>query len=128
MSKSPRAAAYIAATILALGTTSALAQSVGTTETFGPDGVVPAEHALAPAQKAAIYNLVAALKARWPAGAVSDTIGATVPPTAELHAIPAETETDDTPQLKYAFMEDKVVVVDPIRMRVVDVIHRTSLP
>jgi hypothetical protein len=52
-------------------------------------------------------------------------IGAPVPPSVVLQDLPDEVSLGDPPEelLRYAMVENDVVVVDPIRMRVVDVIR-----
>jgi hypothetical protein len=61
---------------------------------------------------------------------IAAAIGAPVPPSAALSDLPDQPAlgTDGTAVLKYAMVEEDVVVVDPIRMRVVDVIHPGAKP
>ena len=46
------------------------------------------------------------------------------------HQAAAIASVDDAPEkdLKYAMVEDDVVVVDPVKLRVVEVIHGTNRP
>lgn len=93
--------------------------------------------ALTPAQKSAIYNAVQAQRVRSAARVIiHPAIGAPVPPSLTLSDLPAEAMSvalpdqpgsDDAAFLKYAMVGDDVVVVDPIAMRVVDVIHRGAM-
>jgi Protein of unknown function (DUF1236) len=106
------------------------AQSLGPSETITPQGTVMQKFALTPAQKSAIYNAVLALRVRTATRGVPVTVGAPVPPSVALSDLPAEALSgQDTANdtggnlLKYAMVEDEVVVIDPIQMRVVDVIH-----
>jgi hypothetical protein len=67
-------------------------------------------------------------------GAVPSAVGAAVSPAAELAVLPhqaaAIASVDDAPgkDLKYAMVEDDVVVVDPVKLRVVEVIHGNNRP
>lgn len=80
---------------------------------------------LTPAQRRAIYAAVtkdkskAAAKIPFPA-----TVGAEVPPMLELHALPDDAVAGNQTAkfFEYTVVQDKVVLVDPTRMRVVDVI------
>ncbi len=115
---------------LLLGTAGAVAQSAGLDEAIGPHGAVTQNQALTPGQKNAIYNAVSQQKVRPPADRIAPAVGAAVPPSTELLDLPDQTHGDDTSSavLKYAFVEDQVVVVDPIAMRVVDVIRGGARP
>jgi hypothetical protein len=57
-------------------------------------------------------------------------IGAPVPPSTELLDLPNLVSNDDTAAglLKYAMVQSDIVVVDPLSMRVVDVIHGGAKP
>ena len=80
---------------------------------------------LTPAQRRAIYAAVTqdnnktAAKIPFPA-----TVGAEVPPMLELRALPDDAVAGNQTAkfFEYTIVQDKVVVVDPTRMRVVDVI------
>jgi hypothetical protein len=118
-----------------LGSTGAFAQAVGPDEVLDAGGAVTQQLALTEAQKAAIYNAVLAHRIRSSAGipgAVPAVVGAPVSPAVELTGLPdlaaAQASIDDrlATNLKYAMVEDDVVVVDPVRMRVVEVIHRNA--
>jgi hypothetical protein len=94
---------------------------------------VTQELGLSAAQKAAIYNAVLQQHAQRPPRnpqTVPVAVGAPVPPTIELAALPVQAAADDSlaTDLKYATVEDNVVVVDTIKMRVVEVIHRNTGP
>jgi Protein of unknown function (DUF1236) len=56
------------------------------------------------------------------------SVGATVPRSAVLLPLPDEARGDDLPgqYLKYATVDDNVVLVDSISMRVIDIIHRVG--
>lgn len=115
---------------LLLGTGGALAQSAGLDEAIGPHGAVAQPHALTPAQRNAIYNAASRQKARPPADRIAAAVGAPVPASIELLDLPDQARNDNALAgvLKYAFVENQVVVVDPIAMRVVDVIRGSARP
>jgi hypothetical protein len=116
--------------ITSVGPTAALAQSAGLDEAIGPHGAVMQKHALTPGQKNAIYNAVSQQKVRPPADRIAPAVGAPVPPSTKLLDLPDQAHGGNTSSavLKYAFVEDQVVVVDPIAMRVVDVIRGGARP
>jgi hypothetical protein len=119
------------ATLLGLlsGTLGASAQSAGLDEAIGPHGAVTQKNELTPGQKNAIYNIVIQQKIRAPADRIAPAVGAPVPPSTELLNLPDEAHGDTSlALLKYAFVEDQVVVVDPIAMRVVSVIRGNARP
>jgi hypothetical protein len=124
-----RIAAFTLATIV-LSATAAFAQSATPDEAMSPNGGVALGLTLTPAQKSAIYNAVFQQRAKPSAVMISTAVGAPVPQAAELSDLPAAA-TGDNPQaadLKYATVDKDVVVVDPVRMRVVDVIHDGIAP
>jgi hypothetical protein len=119
------------------GAKAALAQSAELDEAVGPHGAVLQKHALTPGQKNAIYNAISRQKLRSPADRIAAAVDAPVPPSAELldwPDLPDQAARDivldvSSPAvLKYAFVENQVVVVDPIAMRVVDVIRGSARP
>jgi hypothetical protein len=80
--------------------------------------------ALTPAQRRATYAAASkdqgkTAKVQFPA-----VIGAEVPPMIELYTLPDEVlaENHAAGSYEYTMEQDKVVLVDPTRMRVVDVI------
>jgi hypothetical protein len=80
--------------------------------------------ALTPAQRAAIYRQVSRDKSKTAAKEFSPVVGADVPPMIELYALPddAAAEVPAVKLYKYTLVANKVVLVDPTRMRVIDVI------
>jgi hypothetical protein len=116
---------FFAAVILGIGANGACAQSPGLDEAVGPNGVVTQSLALTPAQRSAIYNSIMRQPLHASSRGVTAAIGAPVPPSAALSDLPDQTVAGDGQDnfLKYAMVEGDVVVVDPIAMRVVDVIH-----
>ena len=121
--------------IVAIGvflTSGAFAQSVSPDEAVDRQGGVRQQLTLTAAQKNALYIAVLQQKVR-PTPAVSNSlpraIGAPVPSYLELADLPDETGAEPwAALLKYAMVEDDVIVVDPIRLRVVEVIHGGAKP
>ena len=85
----------------------------------GPKGGI--DLARAPAQRSAIYAEVSKDKSKTSPKDFSPVIGADVPPMIELYALPDDALVS-IPEVKlyeYTMVEDKVVIVDPTRMRVI---------
>jgi len=117
------------------GITSAVAQSFGPDEAVGVHGSVSQQTVLTPQQRRAIYEAVMRQKVHFAGPTVAAVVGAPVPPSLLLHDLPgsptgnSDQAADDSNArvLKYAMVADDVVVIDPIAMRVVDVIHRDGV-
>jgi uncharacterized protein DUF1236 len=79
---------------------------------------------LTAAQRRAIYAIVTKDKSKTAKIQFPATIGADVPPMLELYALPDDAVADNRTAkfFEYTVVQDKVVLVDPTRMRVVDVI------
>jgi hypothetical protein len=111
----------------------AAAQAIGPDEAVAPSGSLAQVTVLSPPQRRAIYESVARQRVRSAAPAVLAVVGAPVPPSLVLHDLPAQPSDPDQADdfgvrvLKYAMVADDVVVVDPIAMRVVDVIHSAGV-
>jgi hypothetical protein len=103
----------------------AAAQTAGPDEAMGANGGFTQKLSLTPAQKSAIYNAVMRQKVPTASRGITAAVGAPVLPSVPLNDLPSSNIIDGAGAglLKYATVEDDVVVVDPIRMRVVDVIH-----
>jgi hypothetical protein len=112
----------------AIGMSGAFAQSVGPDEGVSRDGEIAQPLSLTPSQKSALYNAVLQQRGRTSTMRIDPTIGATVSRSVELADLPDQAGIDDSFVLKYAMVEGDVVVVDPIRMRVVDIIHGSTRP
>jgi hypothetical protein len=121
-----------AAALLGLffGIAPALAQSAGPDEAIQPNGTVRQNLALTAGQRSAIYNIVIRQRAKPHAEQISVAVGAPVPPTIDLVDLPdqATVNNPSTALLKYAMVHGDVVVVDPVAMRVVDVIRSGAKP
>jgi hypothetical protein len=79
---------------------------------------------LTQAQRRAIYAAVSRNQIKPPQQRFPAKIGAEVPPMIELRPLPDEAVADN-PTAKfyeYTVMQDRVVLVDPTKMRVIDVI------
>ena len=121
-----------AAALLGLffGIAPALAQSAGADEAIQPNGTVRQNLALTAGQRSAIYNIVIRQRAKPHAEQISVAVGAPVPPTIDLVDLPdqATANNPSAALLKYAMVHGDVVVVDPVAMRVVDVIRNGAKP
>jgi hypothetical protein len=110
------------------------AQNFGPVEAVAPNGAVRQELALTAAQRSAIYNAVVQRRLRPPGTRIPVAIGAPVPRSAELLDLPDPTAAGEAwikssaSDLKYAIVEDDIVVVDPLRMQVVEIIHGGAKP
>ncbi len=102
---------------------SALAQS-SDTQTQTTAGSEQHALALTAEQRHAIYAAVSQDKSKAAKTQFSPTIGAEVPPMIELYTLPDQILADNhaAESYEYTLEQDKVVLVDPTRMRVVDVI------
>ena len=114
--------------IMGFGSTDALAQSAGPDEAVQPNGAVMQHVALTAGQKSAIYNAVIRQATRPRAEQMCAAVGAPVPPFAELSDLPDAASVGMPGVLKYAMVATDVVVVDPVAMRVVDVIRNGAKP
>ncbi len=108
----------------------ALAQSAIVDEAVTVSGPTTQEVALTAAQKHAIYNAILGQHVRPVAPQLPATVGASVPPSAQLFDLPDQATAGNpaAAYLKYALVESDVVVVDPKQMRVVDVIRGGATP
>ncbi len=123
---------YPALALLGLffGMAPALAQSASADETIQPNGTVRQNLALTAGQRNAIYNIVIRERVKPHADHLAVAVGAPVPPTIELVDLPdqATVNNPSAALLKYAMVHGDVVVVDPVAMRVVDVIRNGAKP
>jgi hypothetical protein len=110
---------------------SASAQSVGPNEAVRAPGGVLQIFSLTPEQRNAIYNTVVRLtKLKSWNGNIPPIVGAPVSPLASLGDLPESSAIDGLGDglVKYVMVDDDVVVVDPLKMQVVDVIHGPAIP
>jgi len=103
----------------------AKAQALGPDEASAAWARPAPQIALSPAQKRAVYRAIARQRLKSSASEIPLTVGATVPRSAALLSLPDEVGRDDSPvqYLKYATVDDNVVLVDSISMRVIDIIR-----
>jgi hypothetical protein len=115
---------------LFFGIAPALAQSAGPDEAVQPNGTVRQTLPLTAGQRSAIYNIVIRERVKPHADQIIVTVGAPVPPTIDLVDLPdqATVNNPSAALLKYAMVHGDVVVVDPVAMRVVDVIRNGAKP
>ena len=115
---------------LFFGIAPALAQSAGPDEAVQPNGTVRQTVALTAGQRSAIYDIVIRERVKPHADQIAVAVGAPVPPTIELVDLPDQATADNpsAAYLKYAMVHGDVVVVDPVAMRVVDVIRNGVKP
>jgi hypothetical protein len=90
----------------------------------GVSGAIEQKLILSSAQRAAIYQEVSKDKSKVAPKDFSPVIGADVPPMIELYMLPDEAVANvpAAKLYKYTMVENKVVLVDPTKMRVIDVI------
>jgi len=90
----------------------------------GVSGALEQKLILSPAQRQAIYEQVSKDKSKVAPKNFSPVIGADVPPMIELYALPDEAvaSVPAAKIYKYTMVDNKVVVVDPTKMRIIDVI------
>ena len=77
------------------------------------------------AQRAAIVTAVRDTKIPPPGRSFNTSVGAEVPPSIELYTLPvaALSQAPEVRDLRYTMVQNQVVLVDPLKMRVVDVIN-----
>jgi len=90
----------------------------------GLGGAIQQKLILSPAQRTAIYDQVSKDKSKAAPKSFSPVVGGDVPPMIELYTLPDEAVTGvpAAKLYKYTMVENRVVLVDPTKMRVVDVI------
>ena len=90
----------------------------------GVSGAIEQKLILSQAQRAAIYQEVSKDKSKVAPKDFSPVIGGDVPPMIELYMLPddATASVPAATLYKYTIVDNKVVLVDPTKMRVIDVI------
>jgi hypothetical protein len=108
-----------------VGLLPACAQALGPDEAHGAAANAKRTITLTASQRAAIYGLVLRQRLRTSGADIPLVVGAPVPPATPLLALPDEAAggEDATQFLKYAMVDGNVVLVDPISMRVIDIIR-----
>lgn len=106
--------------------------ATGATKAIGGDkgvsGAVEQKPLLTPAQRAAIYREVSKDKSKEASKGFAPVVGGDVPPMIALYTLPddALAAAPEAKLYQYTMVENKVVIVDPTRMRVIDVIGPAS--
>jgi len=120
----------LAAIAMVIGAGAAHAQTVGPDEAVGSEGIIGQKLALRAAQRSAISNAVLEQRGRASSATIPTAVGAPVSPAAALFELPDQVAAGDpwAVFLEYAMVENDIVIVDPIRMRVVDIIHASAKP
>ena len=105
--------------LLGMGLAPAVGQTAGITE---PSTALQ----LSAQQRAQIYEAVGKNKLRTPPPPDTPvTVGAQIPPVTELYALP-DVVTAEVPSAKfyrYTIAQNRVIIVDPTNLKVVDVIR-----
>jgi hypothetical protein len=93
-------------------------------------GAVDQKPLLTSSQRSAIYAEVVKDKSKASPKNFSPVAGADVPPMIELYTLPDDAVADvpAAKMYKYTLVENKVVLVDPTHMRVIDVIGPSAAP
>jgi uncharacterized protein DUF1236 len=120
----------LAACALALGYCAGTTALRAQTQTPNPgddtavSGAIEQKPLLTPDQRNAIYEEVSKDKSKTAAKDFSPVVGADVPPMIELYTLPddAVARIPGAKLYKYTMVQNKVVLVDPTRMRVIDII------
>jgi hypothetical protein len=113
-----------------LGSSSLVAQAPPAGDDAGVSGAIEQKPILTPSQRSAIYQEVSKDKSKAAAKDFSPVVGADVPPMIELYTLPddALASIPAVKLYKYTIVQNKVVLVDPTRMRIVDVIGPAGRP
>lgn len=119
----------LVAVAVMLGSTGAIAQNAGPDEAVNSRGAVSQRLALTPAQRSAVYDAVSRQRTRVSTTLIQPVIGTPVAPSVRLSELPDAARDEPWARfLKYAMVEGDVVMVDPVTMRVVDVIRGSGVP
>jgi len=115
--------AVTASAFMAMSAGIAAAQSTGIEEVVDEHGVVP-KLELTQAQRNAIYQEVHKDKSKVAPSRFATHVGADVPPMIELYTLPDDilAANPETKLYKFTKVDDQVVLVDPVKMRVIAVI------
>lgn len=116
-------AALIGAAAAITGAVTAAAQNSSIDETVASHGLAP-KLELTPAQRSAIYQEVHKDKSKLAPSRFATNVGDEVPPMIELYMLPDDilAANPETKYYKYTRVDDRIVLVDPTKMRVIAVI------
>lgn len=117
------ALAFAAPAFIGAGIERAPAQTGNIDEAVSAQGVTP-KLELTPAQRSAIYQEVHKDNSKVAPSRFATHVGADVPPMIELYPLPDDilATNPETKFYKFTRVDDQVVLVDPIKMRVIAVI------
>lgn len=121
-----RVAISLVAALLGIASTMSqpAAQALGPDEAHDAPARVRPNVTLSPAQKRTIYNAVLQQRLRTSPADIPLIVGALVPRSAMLLMLPDHAAGASSAQfLKYAMVDNNVVVVDSISLRVIDIIR-----
>ncbi|MGO9049141.1 MAG: DUF1236 domain-containing protein [Xanthobacteraceae bacterium] len=115
--------AATASVFMAMSGGIAAAQSTGIEEVVDEHGVAP-KLELTQAQRNAIYQEVHKDNSKVAPSRFAAHVGADVPPMIELYTLPDDilAANPETKLYKFTKVDDQVVLVDPVKMRVIAVI------
>jgi hypothetical protein len=115
--------AWAALAFIGGGVERTAAQSNNIDETVSAHGVSP-KLELTPVQRSAIYQEVHKDRSKVAPSRFATDVGADVPPMIELYMLPDDilANNPDTKLYKFTRVDDQVVLVDPVKMRVIAVI------
>jgi hypothetical protein len=93
-------------------------------------GTVEQKLVLTAAQRSAIYSAVSTAKNKKAPIQFPAVVGADVPPMIELYPLPDDAVADNSAAkfYEYTVVQDQVVLVDPTKMRVIDIIGPPPKP
>jgi hypothetical protein len=113
-----------AAIAMGLGPTSAQLSTPGGSSA-APRATQPSELQLSAAQRTAILNAIRQDNRKISPGNFPAAVGGQVPPSIDLYPLPngALAQAPELSILKYTMTQNNIVLVDPTRMRVVEVIR-----
>jgi Protein of unknown function (DUF1236) len=97
---------------------------------IGVSGAIEQKPLLTQAQRRAIYAEVSKDTSKSSPQEFPAVVGADVPPMIELYTLPEDAlaQVPAAQLYKYTVVENKVVVVDPTKMRIIDVIEPPPKP
>jgi len=112
------------AIVTGLGAASAQLGSPGGSSS-APGATEPSQLQLSTAQKAEILNAIRQDNRKITPGTFPAAVGGQVPPSIELYPLPngALAQAPELNLLKYTLTQNNIVLVDPTKMRVVEVIR-----
>jgi len=112
------------AMVMGLSAASAQLSSPGGSS-LAPEAAQPAQLQLSAAQKTAILNAIRQDNRKITQGTFPAAVGGQVPPSIDLYPLPngALAQAPELNVLKYTMTQNDIVLVDPTKMRVVEVIR-----